>query len=269
MAAVEPGGEPPATPEDGVPTLVVNMTGKGLPGQRALSWEQLDRWLGEAVDRYDPESRTGFLVRQFRAYLPEVGIAYFAGFAAEELEEVAGAFARVSRFYQQTGELFERLGGALPGGLAEVRQARPEDLLAGYAYRDYAGDGLGAANFLRVALHLGSAELQTACWLGAGGEAHGRLRTALLTDSPLLAALRAAEPEVLLRLWSPAGEVGLPLHEIEPGQVAGLDWAGYTVAVQVSRPFADLAGEGLVERIGGWASTLLEQLAPLLTGVVH
>lgn len=268
LAALGPGGELPPTPADGLPTITVSMAGTAPPGQAGLSWEQLDRWLATVAERYDPESRTGFLIHQFRAFLPEVGIAYFAGFDPDRLQAVPGAFVQLSGFYQESREFFERLGGVLPDGLAEVRQARPEDLLAGYCYRDYTGAGLGAENFLRVALHLAPAELQTSCWLGAGGEAHLRLQTALLDESDLLAALRGVEPEILLWLWSPGGERRIPLHELEPGQVAGLDWGSYTVALQVSRPFVDLSGEGLMERLAAWVRQLLEPLEPVL-GVRH
>lgn len=269
LAALEPGGAFQPGPEAGVTTLVISMTGKAPPGMMGLSWEQVDRWLAGVAQRYDPESRTGFLLRQFRAYLPEVGIAYFAGFDRAQLAGAPGALAQLTGFYRQAGSLFERLGAALPQGLAEVRQARPEDLLAGYCYRDYSGAALGVENFLRIALHLGPAELQIACWVGAGGESHGRLRAALQTESTLLASLREVEPELLLWLWSPEGEQRIPLHELEPDLVAGPDWERYTVALQVGRPFAELAGEGLVEQIGDWVGEMLEPLRPVLTDVVH
>ncbi|MFZ5826083.1 MAG: hypothetical protein ACOY94_17445 [Bacillota bacterium] len=269
VAAVEPGGEFQPGPDGGVSTLVISMTGKAPPGLVGLSWEQVDRWLAGVAERYDPESRTGFLLRQFRAYLPEVGIAYFAGFRSEQLERAPEALTQLTGFYREAGSLFDRLGTALPEGLAEVRQARPEDLLVGFCYRDYSGVSLGAENFLRIALHLGPAELQTACWFGPGGDGHTRLKAALQAESPVLTALRSMEPEPLLWLWSPQGEQRIPLHEIEPGQVAGLDWDRYTVALQTSRPFAELAGEGLVERVAGWVSEMLEPLRPVLTGVVH
>jgi hypothetical protein len=269
LVALEPGGEVEPPPPDGTPTVVVSTTGNAPPGLTGLSWEQLDRWLAGVAERYDPESRTRFLIQQFRDYLPEVGIAYFAGFAAARLAGVPASFAELSAFYREAGDLFERLGAVLPEAFSEVRAARPEDLLAGYCYRDYAGVGLGSANFLRVALHLGPAELQIACWLGAGGEAHGRLRTALLAQSPLVAALKEMEPEPLLWLWSPTGEQRIPAHELEPSLVTGLDWEAYTVALQVGYPFRALAGEGLVVRIGGWVEGLLERLSPVLGGVVH
>lgn len=267
VVALEPGSEPPTLPADGVAALVVSMSGKAPPGARALSWEELDRWLAAQGDGYDPEGRTGFLIQQFRAFLPEAGITYFAGFDPADLDGVGGAFAQVSQFYQGAGALFERLSSGLSGRLSEVRQARPEDLLAGYCYRDYTGGRLGAANFLRIAIHLGAGQLQIACWLA--GESSRRLREALLADGPLLAGLRGLEPGPLLWLWSAESERQIPLDELEPDQVAGLEWERYTVAVQVGHPLAELAGAGLVERIDGWVAALLSQLAPVLGGVLH
>ncbi len=240
-----------------------------MGGAAVLSWEQVDRWLAAEAERYDPESRTGFLIRQFRSYLPEAGITYFTGFDAARLAGLPEAFADLTGFLQSAAELFDRLGPALPAGVGEVRQARPEDLLAGYLYRDYAGGPLGAGNFLRIAFHLAQGELQLACWLGVGGAAHGQLRAALMAGDERTAGLRAMEPAPLLWLWSAEGEQQIPLADLDRETAGEVTWDRYTVAVQVGYSFTELGGDGLVERIGRWLLSLREALGSVLTGVVH
>jgi len=269
LLAVGPSGDGATVLPVGLPTLLISPTGRPVHGAETLSWEQVDRWLAAEAERYGPESRTGFLIRQFRAFLPEVGIAYFAGFAPALLEGVGQAFGTISQFLATAGELFERLGPALPAGLREVRQARPEDLVAGLQYRDYAGGVLGGESFWRIAFHLGRGELQLACWLAAGGAAHGRLRAAALQADERWTGLQSMEPPLLLRLWSPAGEQQIPAAEIDPEAAGQIAWDQFTVALQVAYPLHLLGGEGLVERIGDWSGDLLERLAPLLAGTVH
>lgn len=266
ILATGPGIPPPALKDDGVPTLVISPTGRAPAGAVGLSWEQLDRWLAERAGQYDPETRTGYLLRQFRQYLPELGITYFAGFDADRLAVLPDAHRQLEQFYREAAELFERLPGALPAGFAQLRFARPEDLLAGYCYRDYAGDPLGDGNFLRLAFHVPSGELQISCWFSPEGEAHGRLRAALKAGAE---SLSSTEPAPLLWLWSPTDERRMPLPEFDPEKVTDADWPAYVVAVQVGYPFAQLGGSGLTERIGGWVQSLLDRLRPVLSGVVH
>lgn len=269
QAPGEPG--PPAEPGPAGETLAVTLTGKGPAGAHTLSWEQLDRWLAESAERFDPESRTGFLIRQFRAFLPEVGIEYFAGFAADQLEGAPGALEALTRFYQTAGQLFDRLAPALAAspaaeGAAQVRQSRAEDLLGGYCYRDFTGAMFGPGNFLRVALHLPQQELQISFWFMPGGEHHTRLREAL-TDDALLTGLMELEHPPILWLWSAAGERKLPLDELTPDHLE--NWAQYQAGLQCALPFDHLAGPGLVGTVLDAAEALLTALEPLLPDVLH
>lgn len=272
LAAVEPGGKPPQVNGTGVEHLVISMTAPALsagPGAHGLTWERVDRWLEQMADRYDEETRTGFLLRQFRAFLPEAGITYFSGFAEEQLAAAPGALRTLNDLYRTADDLFERLGSGPENRFSEIRRSRPEDLLAGYCFRDYAGLDLASEDFLRVALHLETSHLQVAFWLGTGGPSHRRLLQ-MLQEEPLpLTTLLEIEPVPLLWLWSPEEEQQVPLRAIEPGQLAGLDWNRYAAAIQVNRPFSALGGEGLVERIHGWIRELVEGLHPVLSGVLH
>jgi hypothetical protein len=254
--------------------LAVTVAGRAPEGAAALSWEQVDRWLAGACEQYDPESRTGFLLRQFRAYLSESGIEYFTGFPPEQLDEVPGAFAALTRFYQTADQFFDRFAPALTTlreGVVQARQARPEDRLAGYCYRDYTGAPFGAGGFLRLAFNLPQRELQLSLWLipGAPADSHARLREALTRDPEFPERLRQLEHDPLLWLWSTAGERKLPLEELRPADIAELDWAQYQVGVQLSQPFANLAGEGLVQRVAESAGDLLTVLSPILTPQLH
>lgn len=276
LAAVAPGEEPPSSPEDaaddGVRLLIISA---GAPPAREspevhwLSWERLDRWLARLAEEYDPETRTGFLLRQFRSYLPEAGIAYFTGFTPELLTVAPRALRDLSTLYRQADEFFSQLEAGRSTGGPLLRIARPQDLLAGFCFRDYAGAGQGADDFLRIALSLEPPELQIAIWLEPGGAAHGRLRAALQEGGVLTTALQALQPQPVLRLWSAEDEQHIPVGEIDSTRAAGLDWDTHTVAVQVSHPLADLAGEGLLERVAGWVHDLREALAPIRTDVLH
>ncbi|WP_374711450.1 hypothetical protein [Symbiobacterium terraclitae] len=276
LAAVAPGEEPSAAAGDlagdGGRLLVISAgapAGGASPEVRWLSWERLDRWLARMAEQYDPESRTGFLLRQFRAYLPEAGIAYFTGFTPELLAAAPRALRDLGAFYRQAEEFFTQLEASLAAGGRLLRAARPQDLLAGFCFRDYAGAGQGDGDFLRIALNLEPAELQIAFWLEPGGAAHQRLRAALQEDGPLPAALRSLRPQPVLRLWSAADEQQIPVGEVDAARLGRLDWDAYTAAVQVGHPFADLSGEGLLERVAGWVQDLREALSPILTEVLH
>lgn len=255
----------------GVP-LAISLAGTAPPGAHGLSWEQVDRWLAAAAETYDPNSRTGFLIEQFRAVLPELGIAYFAGFEAPLLAAAPGALATLGQFYQVAGLLFERLAPAVVGvrpGAAQVRQSRPEELLAGYCYRDYSDPALGTAGFLRVALNLPEARLEAACWL-MPGEAHRRLHKHLTGDAPFRAALAGLKEDPLLWLWSPGSEQKLPLDSFDPGSLEGLTWGDYQAGVLVSLPFADFPTEDLTGRVLAQVEALTAALQPVLGGgLIH
>lgn len=251
--------------------LAVTLTGRAPEGVHSLSWEQVDRWLAGAAERYDAESRTGFLIRQFRALLPEMGIEYFPGFETEQLAAAPGALRAFGQFLQTAGQFFERLApalGAAREGLAQVRQSRAEDSLAGYIYRDYTAPAFTPAGFLRVALHLPQSELQTSLWL-APGPAHTRLREVLSEDDRFLEGLRQLEQDPLLWLWSAQDERKLPLDEFRPEALAELTWAQYQAGVQRSVPLDSLAGPGSVDRTTELAEQLLAVLSPVLVAVLH
>jgi len=272
VAATAPGQEPPAPTREGTDVLVVGGIASASPGSpevRPLSWERLDRWLAELSEQYDPESRTGFLLRQFRAFLPEAGITYFPGFGPELLDAAPRAHRDLAAFFRLAEELFSLLQTGVAAGWPLLRTARAEDLLAGFCFRDYAGAGKDAANFVRIALNLEASELQIAVWLEPGGRAHQRLRTALAEGGKLADALRSLAPEPVLWLWSAEDDRKIPAAEVDASLAETVDWDAYTVAVQVSRPFADLAGEGLPDRIAQWVEELLRIMAPVLTDVLH
>jgi len=256
----------------GIP-LAVTVTGKASQGVRALSWEQLDRWLRAATEQYGPEGRTGFLVRQFREYLPQVGIELFAGFEAGLLTEAPEALTVLGQFFQTAERFFDRLVPALSAayeGMARLRTARSDDLLAGYCYSDFGGPPCGPGGFLRVALRLPQRELQTSLWVvPGGGDSHARLFEALTDDGSLLTALQRLEASPLLWLWSAGDERRLPLDDLSPDDLQELDWPQYHAAIQVSLPFDALAGEALLGRSAAQAGDLLEALAPVLTKTFH
>ncbi|HWI61790.1 MAG TPA: hypothetical protein VNT75_08135 [Symbiobacteriaceae bacterium] len=254
----------------GVP-LAISLTGAVPPGAHGLSWEQVDRWLATAAEQYDHESRTGFLIEQFRAVLPELGIEYFAGFEPELLAAAPEAQATLTRFHQVAGQFFDRVGqavGAVRVGAAQIRQARPEELLAGYSYRDYSDPVLGPTAFLRVALNLPQARLEAACWL-TPGEAHSRLHELLTTSPGFRGALAGLEHEPILWLWSAAGEQKLPLDTFDPEALADLAWGQYHVGIQVGLPFAEFPAEDLTGRVAGLVVSLTTVLSPVVSSVVH
>jgi hypothetical protein len=265
VVALAPG-EPLGLATPVGPTLVVSPTGKAPQGAHGLSWEQVDRWLATEEEQYDHESRTGFLVRQFRAFLLEVGISYFAGFPAELLKAAPDALKTLNQFYQDTARCFDSLAPALPGSLAQVREARAEDLLAGYSYRDYAGAPLGPTSFLRVAFHLPSGEVQLSFWLPAP-----RLQEVLTQDDDLLMRLRSMEERPFVWLWSTDGEQRVPLDEITPESLleAKAGWAPYQAGVQHSFPLRQVEMEGLIARLAEQLEALVTLLAPPTTSLLH
>ncbi|HYG58811.1 MAG TPA: hypothetical protein VD902_12205 [Symbiobacteriaceae bacterium] len=252
--------------------LTVTLTGQAPPDSYALSWEQLDRWLAEAGEAYSPDSRTGFLIRQFRAFLPEVGIAYFAGFDQELLLTAPDALRTVKRLAEAAGHFFEQLGPGLATARPEaavIRRSRPEELLAGYCYSDYSDPPGHAGSFLRVALSLSESALQLAYWLAPGSPPHAALLGQLRTDDAFVEVLRQLETEPLLWLWSPGGEHKLSLQDWTPDALAEVNWQEYHAALQVSLPFAELPGEDLTGRVVRSALALLAALGPVMSGVVH
>lgn len=267
QAPAEPWDPAALAGEEGA-TLAVTLTGKAPPGVHALSWDQVGRLLEAAADQYDPESRIGFLVRQFLEFLPRAGIESFGGFSPDELESAPRARQTLLTFYQTTDLFFSKVAPAVAAvreGLAVTRSARPEDLLAGYCYRDFGGPALGADGFLRVALHLDQRELQVQVWLGGNSR---RLEEAL-RDPEMLSRLQRMEDDPLLWLWSPAGEQKLPLAEATPESLAAAEWEGRQAAVQRSLDFEHLADDGAVARVADMADGLLTELASPLTAMVH
>jgi hypothetical protein len=170
------------------------------------------------------------------------------------------------------GLLFERLAPSVAGlrpRAAQVRQPRPEELLAGYCYRDYSDPALGSAGFLRVALNLPEARLEAACWLMLG-EAHGRLRERLTGDPAFRAALARLPGQPLLWLWSPNNEQKLPLDSFDPDSVEGLAWGEYQAGIIVTLPFADFPAEDLTGRVLALVEALTAALQPVVGGgVIH
>ncbi|HYF93714.1 MAG TPA: hypothetical protein VD969_15980 [Symbiobacteriaceae bacterium] len=273
VAAQQPGEAWDPAPLLTVPAvpLTISLAGTAPPGAHGLSWEQVDRWLAEAAARYDPESRTGFLIEQFRAVLPELGIAYFEGFEPDQLTAAPEAHATLNKFYETADRFFDQLAPALAAarpGAAQVRQARPEELLAGYCYRDYSDPALGATGFLRVALNLPEQQLQAVCWL-MPGSAHSRLGDLLTGDPGVRGALARLEHHPLLWLWSPAEEKKLALDPLDPEQLEALDWSQFHAGVQVGLPFDQFPAEDLAGRVAALTEAVSAALAPAFSAVIH
>lgn len=262
-------------PIGGAETIAITPEGAPLPDVHTLSWEQVDRWLTAMAEEYDPETRTGFLLDQFRSFLPEAGIVYFAGFGQGLLEQAPSGLDTLTEFYQTADQFFEQLTPSLTAAhqeLAQVRQARPEDLLVGYSYRDYSGAAQGPDSFLRVAFHLARRELQMALWLTPGADltsSHRRLYEALRADEPLLESLQTLEGHPTLRLWSAAGEHFIPLDELQPDRLEALDWPTSHVAVQRSLSFERFPETGLIGQVTTLTGELVETLSPILAPTLH
>lgn len=275
VAAEAPGQpfDPAALQEAADEVLAVTVSGREVPGIHVLSWETVDRFLLEMAERFDPETRSGFLIRQFRALLAELGLEHFAGFKDEELEEVPGALNLLNRFQHTANRFFRHLTPALAAlwdGVSPVRQSGPTELLAGYLYQDYAGENFGTGNFLRIAFHLIQGQIQLSFWITpAAAESHSRLREAITEGSPLLEQLQALDAEPLLWLWSAAGERQIALDRMTPDLAAELDWNGHQAGVQRHQPLSLLAGEGAAARIASLAEELVQALQPVLMPVLH
>jgi len=274
-AAQSPGQpfDPAALQAEADEVLAVTVSGREVPGIHVLSWEAVDRFLLKMAERFDPETRTGFLIRQFRELLAELGLGHFAGFSAAELEQVSGALDLLSRFQHTANRFFRHLAPALAAlwdGVSPVRESGPAELLAGYLYQDYAGEDFGTGNFLRVAFHLIQEQVQVSFWIApAAAESHSRLRDALTEGGALLGQLQALEEEPLLWLWSASGEQQVPLERLTPEAAAELDWNGHQAGVQRHQPLSLLAGEGAAAQIVRLAEELVQVLQPVLTPVLH
>lgn len=236
-----------------------------------VTWEELDRYLARAGERYPADSRTGFLLEQFRHTLPRVGLGYFTGFAPELLAAAWPAAQQLRELQQNLDDfyhhLFTTLAAELPG-LAEKRRAGAEDLLAGAPYRDFAPPEWGDAAFLRLAMELPQPALLCACWVlplsrvGAGDRPERDLHAALkqaLTGAGLqrLQAL----PEASLWLWSTDGERRYAATQITPATVAETpdeEWAAFDAGLQC--PVPDLTAPGIVGR----SAAILLELARVL-----
>lgn len=275
VAAQAPGQsfDPTALQGETDEVLAVTVTGREIPGIHVLSWETVDRFLLKMAERFDPETRSGFLIRQFHALLAELGLEHFAGFQAAELEQVPGALNLLSRFQQTSDRFFQHLTPALAAlwdGVSPVRQSGPAELLAGYLYQDYAGGSFGSGNFLRVAIHLSQQQVQVSFWITpAAVDSHSRLRDAITAGDALLEQLRALQAEPLLWLWSAAGERQIALERLTPDLAAELDWNGHQAGVQRHQPLSLLAGEGAAAQVVSLAEELVQVLQPVLTPVLH
>lgn len=252
--------------------LAITLTGQAPPDGYAISWEQLDRWLATAGEEYTPESRTGFLISQFRAFLPEMGVQYFAGFEETLLSAASDALQTVKRFAERAEQFYDRLSPGLSSlreGASLLRQTQPADLLTGYIYRDYSDPPGDAQSFLRVAFHLGEGALHLAYWLGPGSAPHQALHQRLLADAAFAEGLGRLERDPLLWLWSASEERRLPLLDWHPEGLQGVEWGQYHAAVQISLGFDDLPGENLVDRVIERVEVLLDALTPLTPGTLH
>lgn len=264
--------EPPLPDQDSPETVAITLTGAAPPGATGLSWEQVDRWLTAAADRYDPETRTGFLVRQFQEYLREAGIAYFAGFDSNLVEQAGPALATLTQFFGAADGFMDGLGSAFRAtwpGLAEVRRSRAEDLLTLFVYRDFAGPPLAGGGFLRLALQAAQQEWHLAFWTAPGEAAHSRLRGAVMGGGAGLETLQGLEGEPRLWLWSPENELVLSLDDLPADGPPELDWGRYQVALQQRFSLLSLTEPGAVPRVLGAAQRLLEAVLPLVAEPIH
>lgn len=244
-------------------TITQTLRHPTAPQEAALTWEQVDRWLEQQEGAHPPETRTGFLLSQFREFLPAAGIAYFAGFDRDDLSRSAQVLATLQRLAEQADQFFAHLEPILRGAwpnLREVRGARPEDLLAGYLYRDYTLPDWGEGAFLRGALHLGQQSLEIAFWLSATAQTdgpHARMAAAASEVLPRLAAV----DELTIRLWRVGNE-----QQLSPAEApaAAIDWSAYQIGFQVTRGFETLPHHGLPAWTAERASAILDALAPIL-----
>lgn len=228
-----------------------------------LSWEQVDRWLEQSSEEYPADSRTAFLIDQFRNFLPSAGLTYFGGFDPEDLSQSSRALGTLQRLTDRTAQFFGHLEPVLREAwpeLVQARAARPEDLLAGYLYRDYTLTNWGSGAFLRVAVNLGREVLEVSCWLTATGEqedAHARLRQ---EPAEVLSRLSRLDG-LLVRLWQVGGEQQIPVTDVDP---AAVNWGENQVGFQVEIAFAEAGAGGLVERVVEMAEAISAGLGPVL-----
>jgi hypothetical protein len=266
-------GQPVPQPPGDTPSLIITL-GRPPQSTHGLTWEQVERWIESGTSRFDAETRTGFLLRQFQSFLRVAGIEYFAGFPAEQVAGTPAAFRLLSEFHTTTDGFFDRLLVAVrdqfgPGpteSAAELRQSRPEDLLAGYNYRDYSLAIAGPGSFLRVALNLAESELQLSCWLAVGTEAHRRLRHALHNQTQIF----GLPPGSVLRLWSQTDERHISLDDlpvVEP--LPETEWNQFQAGLQFGRTLDFLAGDDLVGRVLPQIEHLTQALDALLSEAIH
>lgn len=255
-----------AGPEPGAVVVVAPGARRPPQGQEQVilfSWEQVDRWLEESAEAYPADSRTTFLIEQFRHFLPSAGLTYFPGFDPEDLSRSSRALGTLQRLSDRTAQLFDNLEPMLREEwpeLAQSRAARPEDLLAGYLYRDYVGREWGDGTFLRLAVNLGREALEVSFWLTATGQqddAHTRMGQAAAEVMPRLAHLEG----MMIRLWQVGGEQQIPAGELDP---ASVDWAENQIGLQAEIGFAEAGHDGLVERVVEMATSLVAALEPVL-----
>jgi len=260
---------PPAEGE----VLAVTLTGQPVSGAHTLAWAAVDRLLLKLTDQFSPETRTGFLIRQFRGLLADLGLEHFAGFHPADLQQVPKALATLSRVDRTADRFFRHVEPALAAlweGVSPVQSSGADDLLAGYVYRDFAGDRFGPGGFLRIALHLEQQDLQISFWVTQeAGENHRRLWQALTDQGEWLDRLRELEHDPLLWLWSPQQEHQIPLAELTPASLRTLDWDRYQAGLQRHHPLALLTSEGAVQQVVSLAEQLVRRLDPILTPVLH
>lgn len=275
VAAQNPGNPfDPAVLADGQHQLLaVTLTGQEIPDQYALSWEAVDRYLLQMAEQFESESRTGFLIRQFRSLLADMGLEHFAGFDTKDLASVTDVLKALTDFHTQARRFFRHLGTALAvqwEGVRSLRESGAAELLAGYLYWDYAGAVFGSGNFLRVALHLIHQEVQISFWVTpAVGEGHKRLYEALTTGGELLDELQALKERPLLWLWSPDKEQQIPLELLTPADLTESNWNSSQAGLQRHQPLSLLGNAEAVPRMVSLAAELVDTLKPALSPVLH
>ena len=143
-----------------VPTVLLALTGgrpgneivdrlndSGLsPNPRAhhLTWSQVLEWLVGLEREFEPDTLTGFLIRQMGEYLAALGYNYFKGINMDDVLEYAEALAVTAKYQATTGKqilallniLGERIDAALlpnriPRKINSFGPPRVGDTLAG------------------------------------------------------------------------------------------------------------------------------------------
>jgi len=266
-------GQPAPLPPAGQSVLVITL---GRPPKTAhgLTWEQVDRWIEKGVARFDAETRTGFLLRQFQSFLRAAGIEHFAGFPTNQTTGASAAHRLLTDFHATTDNFFERLlpavheqVGPRPGtSLAELRRSRPEDLLAGYTYRDYPLTSAGQGSFLRVAVNLADSELQLSCWLEVGTKWHRLLHHALTAET----GVPNLPPDTMLRLWSQTEERQISIRHLPMvTPIPEAEWNQFKAGLQFGLPLDFLTGDDLIGRLLAQVEHLTSTLDSLSPGTLH